>query len=206
MSVTTQVNSGLFGIGFRFLAVAVILASAGHVQGSHEKAGQRPEALGDYLLISANAQELPALVSESGSGKQEVTGGSVLLEADGTYIWRTFYRYTDRGGAHVSESSGRGSYSQRGTSIIFLFEADASRLEGTLDSDTLTIQTDVPMVYRKVFGADGLSLGPREPFRVFDQGGGAPPAPPPTIGTTFSLSLDPGHLRYSPKFRQVAKV
>ena len=149
ISGTVGPNSDFFGIGFRFLAVTVVLASVGNVQGSHETASQRPEAVGEYFLASANGQELPAVVSESGSRRQEVIGGSVLLEADGTCIWRTLYRFTERGRVSVSESSGRGSYSQRGTSIIFLFERDASRLAGTLDGDTLTIQVDVPMVYRK---------------------------------------------------------
>ena len=194
ISGTVGTNSGLFGIGFRFLMVAVVLVSAGPLHGSYKKAGQRPETVGVYRLVSANLQELPAVVSENGSRRQEVIGGSVLLEADGTHMWRTLYRDTDRFGVDVSESSGRGNYSQQGTSIIFLSEADAPVFEGTLEGDTLTIQVDVPLVYRKIFGADEISRGSPQPFTVPPGAGPAPPPPPPTTGITSGLSLALGYV------------
>ena len=132
-----------------------------------------PEAVGEYLLIRANAQELPALVSRSGTRRQEVIGGSVRLEADGTHVWVTRYRYTDGAVVNVSESSGRGSYSQEGASITILFEAGGC-CEGILDGNTLTIQIDVPMVYRKIFGQV-----PTEAFSVPNRGGENLPLPPP---------------------------
>ena len=150
-----------------------------------------PEAVGEYLLIRANAQELPALVSRSGTSRQEVLGGSVRLEADGTHVWMTRYRYSDGGVVDVSESSGRGSYSQEGARIVFLFEPGDDRLEGTLDGNTLTIQTDVPMVYRKIFGQV-----PTEAFPVPDRGESLPPPPPapPASRATFALSITPDYL------------
>ena len=172
----------------------------------NETTNQSPEAVGQYFLASANSQELPAVVSESGSGRQEVIRGSVLLEADGTYMWRTLYRYTEGGSVSDSESSGRGSYTQQGTSIIFSVEVGDDRFEGTLDGNTLTIQADVPMVYRKIFaqvgnrvppGVDETSRGPIQAFTVPDQGGGEPPPPPPSPppnSSTFTLSLAPGYL------------
>ena len=192
-SGTVGKNSDLFGIGFHFLAVTVVLASAGNVQGSYEKAGQRPEAVGEYFLASANSQELPAVVSETGSRTQEVIGGSVIFEADGTFAWRTLYRYTESGGVHDSESSGRGSYSQQGASITFLFEVGASGLEGTVDGDRLTIRADVPMVYRKANGADEISRASAQPFTVPPGAGRVPPPPPPT-GITFGLSFALGYM------------
>ncbi len=190
ISGTVGTKFDCFGVAFRSLAVIVVLASAAPVHGGYENAGQRLEAVGQYVLVSANSQDLPAVVSENGSVRQEVLGGSVLLEPDGTSIWRTLHRYTESGRVSNSESSGRGSYSQQGTSIIFLFDADAVGLEGTLDGNTLTIQADVPMVYRKSFGADETSRRPT----TDPSGGGPPPPPPPTNRSTFTLSLDPGYL------------
>ena len=150
-----------------------------------------PEAVGEYLLIRANAQELPALVSRSGTRRQEVIGGSVRLEADGTHVWVTRYRYTDGAVVNVSESSGRGSYSQEGASITILFEAGGC-CEGILDGNTLTIQIDVPMVYRKIFGQV-----PTEAFSVPNRGGEnlpLPPPAPPANRATFALSITPDYL------------
>ena len=62
----------------------------------NEQGRQIPEAVGEYLLTSANSRELPAVVSETAASKQEVIGGTVFLEADGTYVWSTRYRYTWR--------------------------------------------------------------------------------------------------------------
>lgn len=156
-----------------------------------DTANRIPEAVGEYILIRANAQELPAVVSESGGSRQEVVGGSLRLEADGTHVWMTRYRYTDGGVTDVSESSGRGSYSQQGTSITILFEAGGC-CEGILDGSTLTIQTDVALVYRKIFGQV-----PTQPFTVPNRGDGSTlplPPPPPTNRATFALSITPDYL------------
>lgn len=183
-----------FGVGFRFILLSVVFASAGPVYGSHKQAGQRSEAVGQYILVSANRQELPAVVSENGSRRQEVIGGSVILEADGTHVWRTLYRYTGGGGFADSESSGRGNYSQQGTSIVFLSEADALLFEGTLESNTLTIEVDVPLVYRKIFRQDAMSRGSARPIAVPPGPDPPPPPPPPTTGITFGLALSLGNV------------
>ncbi len=161
-------------------------------------------AVGEYFLVRANSQELPAVVSESGGARQEVWGGSVRLQADGTHIWTTRYRYTESRRTYDSDSSGRGTYLQQGTSIIFKVEVGDDGFEGTLQGNTLTIQSDVPMVYRKIFGQR-----PAEAFREPNQGGRLPPPPsspsnsvsfalplagPPPDSITFSLPLAPGLL------------
>ena len=196
ISGTVGMKSDLFGIGFRFLAVTVVLASVGNVQGSYETTSQIPQAVGEYFLVSANSQALPAVVLENGSRRQEVIGGSVILEADGTHMWRTLYRYTGGGGFEDSESSGGGNYSQEGTSIFFLSEADAPLFEGTLEGNTLTIQADVALVYRKIFSQGAISRASAQPFRVPPGAGPAPPPPqpPPIGGFTSGLSLALGYV------------
>ena len=189
ISGTVSTNSDVFGICFRLLAVVAVLASTGNVQGSQKTASQSPEAVGEYVLSTASGQELPAVVSENGSIRQEVIGGSVKLEADGTFVWQTLYRYSDRGSSSESQSTGRGTYSQRATSIILSFDGDTSLGEGTLDGDTLTIRADVPMVYRKA-GGDRASQGSTQPVTVSPGTGRVPPPPPPPrAGFTSGLSL-----------------
>ena len=135
-------------------------------------------------------QALPALVSENGSHRQEVIGGSVILEADGTHTWRTLYRnrYTAGGGFEDSESFGGGDYLQEGTSVFFLSDAGAPLFDGTLDGTTLTIRSDIPLVYQKIFGQR-----PTEAFAESDQAGEPPPPPfRQQNGATFSQRLAPG--------------
>ena len=107
-------------------------------------------------------------------------------------MWRTLYRYTGGGGFEDSESSGGGNYSQEGSRISFLSEADAPIFEGTLEGNTLTIQADVALVYRKIFRQGEISQGSVEPFTAPRGVGPAPPPPPPIGGMTFGLSLNLG--------------
>jgi hypothetical protein len=183
-----------FGIRLCFLAVTVVLAAAGNVHGSQEIASQPPDAVREYILVSANGQELPSVVSESEFNRQEVIGGSIRLEADLTHVWCTVYRYTERDFSDVTESSGRGNYSQQGTSVIFFFDGEASGREGTLDGNTITMPADVPMVYRRIFAQDQTSRRPVRAVTAPDQRGGGPPPPPPPNRSTFTLSVDPGYL------------
>ncbi len=129
------------------LTVAMVCGSA--VKPSSGTPGQEEEVSGEYILMRANGKDLPTVVSESPSYRQEVTGGSIVLEATGTFSWRTDYRYTQDGRVETSESSGRGTYSRQGATIIFSFENDDLRVPATLDGNTITMQVDVEMVYRK---------------------------------------------------------
>ncbi len=131
------------------IILTMVVVCSPTVQASHETPAQGEDVSGEYILIRAAGKDLPAVVSESRSGRQEVTGGSILLEANGAYTWRTEYRYTADGRVETSESFGRGRYSRQGTAIIFSFEGDDVRLPGTLDGDTITLQADVEMVYQK---------------------------------------------------------
>ncbi len=162
-------------------------------------------AVGEYFLVRANSQELPAVVSESGGAtRQEVLGGSVRLQADGTHAWTTRYRYTEGRRTYNRDSSGRGTYLEQGTSIIFKVEVGDDGFEGTLQGNTLTIQSDVPLVYRRIFGQR-----PAEAFTEPNEGGGPPPPPswpsnsvslalplagPPPDSVSFSLPHAPGLL------------
>ncbi len=201
-----RARSGVFVVTLRIFAVAAILASAEIV---HGRSGQRPDVAGNYRLVSANGQALPAVVSENGSTRQEVVGGSVRLAADGTFVWETLYRYSARGGARESQSRGRGDYVLRGESLFLSFAGDASRREVTLDGDTLTIPADVPMVYRKVDGREETprrstppSTAPSRRTPPFIQRpssqppaslpAGEPPPPASGAGVTWGLSLPLG--------------
>ena len=55
--------------GFLLTALSILTLSAFAQEFTpNETANLRPEAVGQYFLASANSQELPAVVSESGSG------------------------------------------------------------------------------------------------------------------------------------------
>jgi hypothetical protein len=100
-------------------------------------------------LVTAKGQNLPAVVSENPSTgfKQEVTAGFIELRADQTCSWSTDYRYTESGQTRVSPSSGDGTYTVNGSSVLMTYGRD--QLAGTLAGNTLTVRADVELVYRR---------------------------------------------------------
>ena len=108
--------------------------------------------VGTYTLATIDGKSMPAVVSENPQTgyREEVTGGSVELKADGTCTWRTDYRYTEADpqiGTHTESSSGSGTYTVEGEKITFTFGSD--QLMGTIVEDALTVYADGVLVYRR---------------------------------------------------------
>jgi len=110
---------------------------------------QAVEPTGEFVLVAAKGQNLPAVVSESPGFKQEVTGGSIHLSPDGTFTWSTAYRYTTDGSVETSESSGSGTYTRGNAWLVFKLDGGAAQFQGALDGDKLTLRTDVEMVFQR---------------------------------------------------------
>lgn len=106
-------------------------------------------AVGKYVITHAAGRELPAVVSENPSTgfKQEVTGGFVVLAADGSCTVSTDYRYTEDGRTHTSTSKSDGRYEMSGESVILIFGSD--RLQATLKGDRLTVRADVELILKR---------------------------------------------------------
>ena len=110
-----------------------------------------PQIIGRYALQSSNGKDLPAVVAENKETRYqlEVTRGWMELRVNRTFAWRTGYRIMERGVVRDTESGGNGSYAVSGNVISLKPEGSSSTLEGTLSNDTLVVQADVKLVYRK---------------------------------------------------------
>jgi len=127
------------------LILAILLVGNGGIAGAPE----RFDHVGTYILIKVNNQPLPVVVSDSGSMKQEVIGGLVILRSDKTHRWETVYRHTESGNVHTDKSSGRGRYSINGDLIRFKFDGNEGHMPGTIKHGILTIPTDAILQYKK---------------------------------------------------------
>ena len=106
---------------------------------------------GRYMLQSANGKDLPAVVAENKetSYRLEVTRGWMQLGVNRTFVWRTAYRITEKGAVRTTESGGNGSYDVSGNVLSLKPEGSSSALEGHVSNNTLVVQADVKLVYRR---------------------------------------------------------
>ena len=106
---------------------------------------------GRYVLQSANGKDLPAVVAENKetSYQLEVTRGWMEFGVNRTFAWRTSYRITEKGAVRTTESGGNGSYDISGNVLSLKPEGSSSALEGHISNNTLVVQADVKLAYRK---------------------------------------------------------
>ena len=129
------------------LALALLAMACGSTPTTPTSSGSSP--VGHYTLVAAKGQSLPTVVYEvpSTGYKQEVTGGSIDLRANGTCAWSTDYRYTDSGRTSTSSSGGEGTYTITDNTVTMTFGTYA--MVAARAGDTLTVRADVDMVYRR---------------------------------------------------------
>jgi hypothetical protein len=110
-----------------------------------------PQITGRYALQSANGKDLPAVVAENKETRYqlEVTRGWMELRVNRTFVWRTAYQITENGAVRTTESGGNGSYDVSGNVLSLKPEGSSSAVEGHISNNTLVVQADVKLVYRK---------------------------------------------------------
>lgn len=82
--------------------------------------GNDPDAVvGQYVLISINALPLPVIVDQIGDDIAEVTGGTVTVDADGTFGDVTNLRFTESGVVTTEVDATQGNWTLSGTTVTF---------------------------------------------------------------------------------------
>ena len=129
------------------VAVVVGLTAAGGCGDSGEPDVGIP---GAYALTAIAAQSLPFAIIDFGNGdKVEITGGGILLNADGTFSQTLNSTSTFDGTPESISETRDGTYVVTGTSITLNF-SDNESLTGSIDGITLTVTVErVPWTFRK---------------------------------------------------------
>ncbi len=121
-----------------FVAVAVLALAC-----SKETTG--PEIASRLELVRLNGLPLPYVRLQTGTVKEEVLSGEILLRVDGSYRDRTIFRSTQGTVSSTFNTTLQGPYEQIGNTITFTVISDEDpsgddRYTGTFVSDTLVIQ------------------------------------------------------------------
>lgn len=119
---------------FAPLALVLLFAACSEFTGA-----DTTDQVGTYNIASINGAALPfTLTDDTASIRQEVTEGSVTLNADRTFIDHTTFRSTEDGTESTSELVVQGRYLRSKNNVSFQ-ATDGSYYAGQLDGTTLTI-------------------------------------------------------------------
>jgi hypothetical protein len=120
------------------LAMAVPLA----VAGCGDSTGPGGSIAGTYELRSINGDPVPVLL-EPGPPQEEITGGFVRLNANGTFSARHTLRITSGGSSTTLTEDINGTYSRSDNDITLTFEdpdgSGTANIDAFLDGDRLTV-------------------------------------------------------------------
>ncbi len=96
-------------------------------------------ARGDYTLVSVDAGQLPAVVSDDGTNRVEVTGGGAQLRADGSCDVHRDLRTTTDANATTSTDAHDCTWTRNGAAL-FLTLSGGGVYPGTWDETAFTLQ------------------------------------------------------------------
>ena len=122
-----------------------VLLAASIVACGGDKATGLSAVAGNYTLRTVNGANVPAVVIQTATERDELTGGNVDLAANGTWTGSLTARATIIAtGASLSLPIGaNGTYTVNGSSITLTDASDGSQLTGTVSGETLTVSGDI---------------------------------------------------------------
>lgn len=94
---------------------------------------------GDYLLVGADDNAVPAVVNSAVCGQSQVLSGGMTLYTDGT--WQMQFNWQDDDGS-PRFTSDHGRYDQANNGLLFSSEAWGDQFEGEVDGGLMWVYYD----------------------------------------------------------------
>ena len=94
---------------------------------------------GDYLLVGANDEAVPAVVTSDACAQVEILNGGITLNADGR--WQMQFNWQDANG-ETKFTGDHGRFQRQGDEVLFSSEAWGDQFEGEMDEGLLWIAYD----------------------------------------------------------------
>ncbi len=114
-------------------------ACGGGKDGPTGPGGGGGDFAGDYLLVGANDDALPAVVTSNGCSAIQIVNGGLTLSADGQFQMQ--FNWQDVNG-EAQFSGDHGRYRQEGDGLVFTSEAWGDQFEGGVDDGLLSVSWD----------------------------------------------------------------
>lgn len=128
----------------RRLVIPVLLATL-VACGGDSTTGPNASVQGNYTLQSVNGTNVPTVVYQDTEEKDELTGGNINLNSDGTWSGSLSLRATSLTTNAVATVSlpASGTYTASNGSITLTDATDGSQLVGTVTNGILTLGSDI---------------------------------------------------------------
>ncbi len=124
------------------LGAAALVSVAACGSGGEPPTSPPPTApatpVGSYTIQTVNGKTLPATLYADGAYLYEVTIGTIALGSDAKYSITTTYRQTVPGSVETFVTNDAGSWTQTGSSIQLVSDADGTTDSAVWDKGVLT--------------------------------------------------------------------
>lgn len=117
--------------------------------GCGDSTGPAAAVAGTWTLQSLNGFAVPFKSPRAGGDTIELTSDVITATAAGTFTQMTVVTTTTSGVVTIDSIPDAGSYSVKGNVVTFDFTSDAPNGSGVIDGNTMTVMTDIKLVYAR---------------------------------------------------------
>jgi hypothetical protein len=104
---------------------------------------------GVWTLKTVNGFPVPFAAPQGGADTIELTSDVITANASGTFTQLTVMKRTTSGVVTIDSIPDAGNYAISGNVVTFDFSSSSPTGQGVLVGDTLTVTTDITLVYRR---------------------------------------------------------
>jgi hypothetical protein len=127
------------------LAVCAVLLALG----CGDSTAPAGSVAGTWNLKTVNGFSVPFVSPQGGGSTVELTSDVITATASGTFTQMTVVKTTTGGQVTIDSIPDAGTYTISGHTVTFDFTSDAPTGSGDLDGSTLTVRTDITLVYKR---------------------------------------------------------
>jgi hypothetical protein len=139
-------HAGLSGGHMRkLLAIGTILLALG----CSESTAPTVSAEGTWHLQTVNGFAVPFVSPDGNGGSIELTSDEIVADALGGFTQMTVTKTTTGGQVTIDSIPDAGTYTIKRNAVTFTFFSDSPSGAGIIEGNTMTVTTDITLVYRR---------------------------------------------------------
>jgi hypothetical protein len=128
----------------KLLAICAMLLAAG----CGDSTAPAGSVAGTWTLKTVNGFSVPFVSQQGGGNTIELTSDVITATASGSFTQMTVVKTTTGGQVTIDSIPDAGTYTISGHTVTFDFTSDSPSGSGVLDGNTLTVTTDITLVYK----------------------------------------------------------
>jgi len=106
-------------------------------------------AAGTWTLKSVNGFPVPFVAPQGNGDYIELTSDVITATSTGTFTQMTVIKTSTNGQVTTQSIPDNGTYTVSGNTVSFTFTSGSPPGAGTIDGNTLTVTTDITLVYTR---------------------------------------------------------